>query len=95
MAQDEPTVSQIQAAIEADGLSWEAEENFLTQMTTEERRGYLGVIVTPDEMAALEAETRAFAAQERVSFGTGVGAPAAVDWRSGGYGGSSQLRWGS
>jgi C1A family cysteine protease len=85
MAQGEPTVSQINAAIEADGLSWQAEENFLTQMSAEKRRGYLGLIVTPEEMAALTAETAAVAAQEYARFGTGVGAPSAVDWRTGGY----------
>lgn len=85
MAKNEPTVSQIQAAIKADGLSWQAEENFLTEMSTEERRGYLGVIVTPEEMAALEAETQGYAAQEMSAFGAGVGAPTAVDWRTGGY----------
>lgn len=85
MANDGPTVSEIQAAIEADGLSWEAEENFLTRMSAEERQGYLGVVVTPEEMAALTAETQALAAQEAASFGTGVGAPTAVDWRTGGF----------
>jgi C1A family cysteine protease len=85
MAQGEPTVSEINAAIQADGLSWEAEENFLTQMSAAERRGYLGLIVTPEEMAAFKAETAAMAMQESAAFGTGVGAPSAVDWRTGGY----------
>lgn len=85
MAQGDVSVSEIQAAIERDGLSWEAEENFLTRMSADERSRYLGLLVSPAEMASLTAETAAVAAQESVTFGAAVGAPSQVNWRTAGY----------
>ena len=41
--------SEIQAAIDRDGLKWVAEENFLTRMSADERRRYLGLLVSGDE----------------------------------------------
>ena len=54
-------------------------------MSAEQRRGYLRLIVTPEEMAAFKADTAAVAMREAAGFGTGVGAHSAVDWRTGGY----------
>jgi C1A family cysteine protease len=85
MARDDLSVAAIAAAIEKDGLSWEAGETELTAMTPAERRRRLGLIVTPEEMASLTAQTARMAAQEDMRFGAGVGAPASVDWRAGGY----------
>ena len=85
MAQGDVTVGAIAAAIEADGLSWTAGETELTALSADERRQRLGLVVTPEEMASLTAETARMASLEGVSFGAAVGAPAAVDWRTGGY----------
>ena len=85
MAQDDLTVEAIAAAIEKDGLSWSAGETELTALSAAEQRQRLGLVVTPEEMASLTAETARVAALEGVMLGAAVGAPAAVDWRTGGY----------
>jgi C1A family cysteine protease len=85
MAQGETTVEAIAAAIRQDGLSWTAGETELTALSSAEQHQRLGLIVTPEEMASLVAETARMAAQEGLTVGAAVAAPAAVDWRSGGY----------
>ena len=84
MAKDVVTVEAIAAAIEKDGLRWTAGETELTALSAAEQRQRLGLIVTPEQMASLTAETARTAAVEGLRLGVGVGAPAAVDWRTGG-----------
>jgi C1A family cysteine protease len=78
-------VQTIQAAIAQGNLGWTAAENKLTALSQADREKRLGVIVTPAEMARLKAESEALAAAERGRLMAGVAAPAAVDWRSGGW----------
>jgi hypothetical protein len=62
---------QIAAAIAAEGLGWTAAENELTALSPAERQGYLGLLVSPQELASFAAETAQVAAQETAA---GVGA---------------------
>lgn len=82
MAERDVAVQRIAAAIDKEGLPWTAGPTELTGMTAAERRGYLGLIVTPAEHARLTEETRLSAATERRFGAAPVGAPAAVDWRN-------------
>ena len=78
-------VQAIAATVQRENLGWTPVGNALTAMSDAERKKRLGLIVTPAEMARLKAETEALVAAERGLLATGVGAPAAVDWRSGGW----------
>ena len=86
MAKGDSEVEQIAAAIAAEGLGWTAAENELTALSPAERQGYLGLLVSPQELASFAAETAQVAAQETAAgVGAGlVGAPSAVDWRNNG-----------
>ena len=77
MAEGDSEVEQIAAAIAAEGLGWTAAENELTALSPAERQGYLGLLVSPQELAAFAAETAQVAAQEAAAgVGAGlVGAP--------------------
>jgi C1A family cysteine protease len=77
----EPALEAIFAAIEKEGLPWTAASNELTALEEHELRGFLGLIVTPEEHASLVAEAERVASRE-VAVGAGVGLPAAVDWRN-------------
>lgn len=46
MAQDKLTVSDVVAAIEKEGLSWQAGETEISMLPPEERQKYLGLKVT-------------------------------------------------
>lgn len=80
MADDELNVPRLAAAIESEGLPWTASPNELTAMSEEDRRAYLGVMVTDQELARMAAETRQLAAVEAPL--RAVGAPSAFDWRN-------------
>jgi C1A family cysteine protease len=86
MAKGDSEVEQIAAAIAAEGLGWTAAENELTALSPAERQGYLGLLVSPQELASFAAETAQMAAQETAAgVGAGlIGAPSAVDWRNNG-----------
>lgn len=83
MAQDELNVQAIAAAIEQEGLTWAAAENELTSLPVEERRKYLGLVVTDQELEQLAAATQQVAAEEERRFAAErFAAPAAIDWRN-------------
>lgn len=81
MASNSYSLETVQAAIANEGLSWKASENQLTSLSQDERRKYLGLILTDAEKAQLEAETALLAAQEAQVFAS-VGNPASHDWRN-------------
>jgi len=82
---DSLNVREIAAVNQRENLGWTPAENELTALSDAERAKRLGLIVTPAEMARLKAETTALASAE-LSFGAArFAAPAAVDWRNGGW----------
>lgn len=86
MASNQADVQAINAAIQAEGLTWTAGQTDLTALTFAEQQQRLGVIVTPAELQRLAAERNRIAAQEQTMLRAGAfAAPAAVDWRSSGY----------
>ncbi|MGF1640689.1 MAG: C1 family peptidase [Rhodospirillales bacterium] len=82
MAESTFSLREVSAAIAREGLDWQAGENQLTAMADEERRRFLGVVVTPEERARLAAECRSMAAVEQQTFATRFAAPASFDWRN-------------
>lgn len=82
MADNIPSVDQIASAIQSQGLNWTAAANELTALSQEERVSRLGVLVTPEEMQRLTAETRMRAALEAQAQLALVGAPTSFDWRN-------------
>lgn len=86
MASNQVDVQAINAAIQAEGLTWTAGQTELTALTPDEQRQRLGLIVTPAELQRLAAERNRMAAQEQIMLAAGAfAAPAAIDWRGGGY----------
>jgi C1A family cysteine protease len=82
---NENSIQAVAAAIASEGLNWTAGPTSLTALSAEEQRAHLGVIVTPEEMQRLTAETRLRAAAElQVRGVAAVGAPASFDWRNNG-----------
>jgi C1A family cysteine protease len=82
MAETSFSLTEVSAAIAREGLNWQAAENELTAMADEDRRRYLGLVVTPEERARLVAECQTRAAVERQTLATRFAAPASFDWRS-------------
>jgi len=82
MPNEQDLVASVAAAIQQEGLTWEAGPTKLTEASEEERSRVLGVRVTPEERQHLEADLNRFAAMERTRVGAAVGAPAAIDWRN-------------
>jgi hypothetical protein len=82
MAETSFSLAEVSAAIAREGLNWQAAENELTAMADEDRRRYLGLVVTPEERARLVAECQTRAAVERQTLATRFAAPASFDWRS-------------
>jgi C1A family cysteine protease len=85
MANGDVDVAAIASAIEEEQLPWTAAESELTALSPAEQHRRLGVVLSPAEVAQLEAETQRLAARESMVGAAVVGAPSAVDWRSGGY----------
>jgi C1A family cysteine protease len=83
MAEGERTVAAIAAAVKKEKLPWVAGETELTGLSTAMQVAHLGLIVTPEENARLQAEHALAAAQEQQHL-QAFGAPAAVDWRNNG-----------
>lgn len=81
---DEINLAQIRSRIEEEDLNWRAEETFLSRLPAEERRQYLGLIVTENELEEFRAETRQKAEEEQAEFraAEAFGAPTAKDWRN-------------
>jgi C1A family cysteine protease len=74
-------VSAVASDIESEDLEWTAAQNELTALPPEVRQQYLGVIVTPEEMQQLRAETQMQAAAESRAEAL-FGAPTSFDWRN-------------
>jgi C1A family cysteine protease len=76
-------IRDIAAAIQEHGLPWTVGETELTRLPPEERRNYLGLIVTPEEHQRMAEEFQRLAAQERtLAAAAPFGAPASADWRN-------------
>jgi C1A family cysteine protease len=81
MANDEE-IRSIAAAVEEAGLPWTAGPTELTRLPPEERKSYLGLIVTPEDRQQLAAEAQRAAGQERMVAAELFAAPTSVDWRN-------------
>jgi C1A family cysteine protease len=81
MANANDSVQTIASAIEREDLPWVAAETELTQLSTEEQKAHLGLIVTPEEHQQMAAEFAQQAAQEMRAAEL-FGAPTQVDWRN-------------
>lgn len=71
----------VAAAIQSANAGWQAEDNFLTSATPEERKSRLGYTPGPGELSLQQAEYAAAAAAAQ-GMQTGAGVPAAFDLRN-------------
>jgi C1A family cysteine protease len=85
MPNGEVSLRAIQSAIEEERLPWRAGQTELTSLPPEDQRKRLGLVVTPEEQQRLASERNRVAAQEQTLLSAGFAAPAAVDWRTGGW----------
>jgi C1A family cysteine protease len=83
MAEREETVAAVAAAVKKEKLPWTPGENEVMALPPDQRTRFLGLIVTPEERARLEADHAQAAAQEQQRLAA-FAAPAAVDWRNNG-----------
>ena len=79
-------IKAIQEAIKSEDLSWTAEENFLTKLSSEEQKKYLGYTPGPDE-PTLEEQEKQSVENYKAFLSSAVKskayrAPSAVDWRN-------------
>jgi C1A family cysteine protease len=72
----------LRTAIKDAGFDWYAGDTPMTALSESERQAHLGLQIDKKEMAATAAAIAAVQALETSAFG--VGAPAAIDWRSNG-----------
>jgi C1A family cysteine protease len=75
-------IPRIAAAIKNERLPWTAGQTPLTELSEDQQRRRLGVVVDAAEMQRLTMMAQSAAALEQ--FAAIVGAPAAVDWRNNG-----------
>lgn len=71
----------ILAAIQQEGLKWEAGATPLTALSMEERRAHLGLVVSDSELVNMAAATLAQSLEEQ-QFSSALGAPSNWDWRN-------------
>lgn len=81
MANANDSVQAIASEIEQEQLPWTAGPTALTELSTEEQKAHLGLVVTPEEEQRLAAEFSMQAAQELTAAEV-FGAPTQVDWRN-------------
>jgi hypothetical protein len=79
-----PSVSEISAKIENEGLGWEAAETPLTSLPVSEQVKYLGLIITEAEFEEMATTLEKQAAEEIRAFESEgpLAVPAAWDWRN-------------
>lgn len=83
MANANDSVQAIASEIEREQLPWTAGPTDLTELSTEDQKAHLGLVVTPEEQQRLAAEFAMKAAQE-LTAAEAFGAPTMVDWRNNG-----------